>query len=100
MPDIEVTQQQMYSLLLTIHKDVIELKGDMRQQRETVADHEARLRAIEGEEDVTRRVTDMENDIKAIRQEVEDLKRRVWAIPSASVLLAAAAIILTIVRTF
>lgn len=100
MTDVVITTQQMYTLLLEIDRKVTQLGTETATQTERIIDHEDRLREIEDQEDVGRRVTEMEDDIKAIRQELEDLKRRVWAIPSASVIIAAVAVVITIARTF
>jgi hypothetical protein len=42
----------------------------------------------------------MEEDVKAIRAELESMKLKVYSIPGASVAIAAAAVIITLVRTF
>lgn len=93
MSEIVITTEEMYRLLLSIDAKVSAMAATMDTLDERVADHEARLRTIESKEDLARRVTEMERGLK-------DLQRRVWALPSAATVIAAAAIILTIVRTY
>lgn len=97
---VTITTQQMYELLLEVDRKVTGMVAEHRSQATRLNDHEERLRAIEAEEDLSRRIGDLEADIKAMTAQLEDMKRRLWAIPSASVIIAAAAIILTIVRTY
>lgn len=99
-PGITVSMQDMYSLLLKIDRNLTQLTATVGTQATTIIDHEARLRSIEQAADDGARVTAMEEDVKAIRMELEGLKRKVYAIPSAASALAAAALILTVVRTF
>lgn len=90
-----VSPEQMYALLLEVRDNVVGIKGQVGVQTTSIADHEARLRAIESEEDSTRRITQMEHDVRAIRSELESIKRKVYAIPSASVVVAFAALVLS-----
>jgi len=94
---VNITAEQMYSLLLDIDRKVSGLVRDTANQEVKLADHEERLRAIESEEDQGRRVSEMEADVKAIRSELEEIKRRVWAIPSAGIIISLTAVVLTIV---
>lgn len=100
MSEITITTQQMYDLLLKVDRTLTQAVTDLRATGTTVADHEARIRAIEAEEDVSRRLTEMEETIKVMSSQIEDLKRRLYAIPGASVLIALAAIGITLVRTY
>lgn len=75
MSDIVVSPQQMYDLLVKIDRTVTELSARHDQQRDQIADHESRIRAIEAEEDFTRR-------FQSLEASVEQLKQRVWAFPS------------------
>jgi len=100
MPNVEITPQQMYDLLLTIDRKVTQMGADQIVQASKLADHEDRLRAIEAEEDMTRRLESMEADMKDLLEQVRGLQRKVWAIPSATAIIAAAAVVLTLVRTY
>jgi len=100
MSEITITTQQMYDLLLKVDRTLTQAVADLKATGTTVADHEGRLRAIEAEEDVSRRLGEMEDTIKAMSQQIEELKRRAYAVPGASVLIALAAIVLTLVRTY
>ena len=75
MSEIVVTPQQMYELLVKIDRAVTGLSARHDQQRDQIADHESRIRAIEAEEDFSRR-------FQSLELSVEELKRRVWAFPS------------------
>jgi chromosome segregation ATPase len=97
---VTITQQQMYELLLKVDRTVTALSQTHTQQSQQLADHEGRLRAIEAEEDLSRRIAELEADIKGMSSQMEEMKRRLWAIPGASVLIAAAAVVLTVVRTY
>ena len=100
MPNVEITPQQMYDLLLTIDRKVTQMGADQIVQASKLADHEDRLRAIEAEEDMTRRLESMEADMKDLLEQVRGLQRKVWAIPSATAIIAAAAVVLTLVRPY
>lgn len=90
---VVVTQARIYELLLGIDSSVKLLTADVVTARATITDHEQRLREIEQREDLSRRVAEMERTVKSLQQ-------RVWAIPSASVLIAAAALSVTLIRVF
>lgn len=100
MSEVVVTTQQMYELLLEVKDTVTAIAKDVEVAGQMVSDHEHRIREIEQREDMSRRVTDMEEDVKAIRAELEAMKKKLWAIPSASALIAGAAIILTLITMF
>lgn len=100
MSEVTITPQQMYDLLLQVDRKVTAMVAEQRVASDKLADHEERLRVLEGEEDFSRRIGDLEADIKAMSQQMEDMKKRLWAIPGASVFIAAAAVIITLVRTF
>ena len=95
-----ITSQQMYELLLQVDRKVTAMSQQHQTQASRISDHEERLRNIEAEEDLSRRIGDLETDIKAMSAQMEDMKRRLWAIPGASAVIAAAAVILTLVRTY
>lgn len=97
---VTITTQQMYELLLQVDRKVTSMGAQHTAQARQLSDHEDRLRSIESEGDLTRRIGDLESDIKAMAAQLEEVKKRLWAIPGASVLIAAAAIVLTIVRTY
>lgn len=100
MSSIEITGQQMYDLLLSIDRKVTAMAQAQESHDRQLADHEGRLRVIESEEDVSARLERMEVDMRDLLEQVRGLQRKVWAIPSATALIAAAAIILTLVRTY
>lgn len=100
MSEVVITTQQMYDLLLKVDRTLTQAVTDLRATAATVSDHETRLRSIESEEDVSRRLGEMEKQIEAMSQQIEELKRRAYAVPGASVLIALAAIVLTLIRTY
>lgn len=100
MSEVIVTTQQMYDLLLKVDRTLTQAVTDLKATTATVSDHESRLRSIESEEDVSRRLGEMEKQIEAMSQQIEELKRRAYAVPGASVLIALAAIVLTLIRTY
>ena len=97
---VNVSMQEMYSLLLKIDRNLSTLTTTVGTQATTLIDHEARLRQIEQAADNGLRVTAMEEDVKAIRAELEGMKKKVYALPSLASAVAAGALILTLVRTF
>lgn len=97
---VTITSQQMYELLLQVDRKVTAMSQQHQTQASQISDHEDRLRAIEAEEDLGRRITDLETDIKSMSAQMEDMKKRLWAIPGASAVIAAAAVVLTLVRTY
>lgn len=100
MSEVTITPQQMYELLLQIDRKVTAMGEQHRLQSSQLADHEERLRNIESQEDLSRRIGDLETDIKSMTAQMEEMKRRLWAIPGASAVIAAAAVVLTLVRTY
>lgn len=100
MSNVEITPQQMYELLLQVDRKVTAMGEQHTAQSRQLSDHEDRLRMIEAEGDLSRRIADLEGDIKTMSQQMEDMKKRLWAIPGASAIIAAAAVILTLVRTY
>ena len=100
MSSIEITGQQMYDLLLTIDRKVTAMAQAQESHDRQLADHEGRLRVIESEEDVSARLERMEVDMRDLLEQIRGLQRKVWAIPSATAIIAAAAVVLTLVRTF
>lgn len=100
MSNVEITPQQMYELLLQVDRKVTAMAEQHKLQASQLADHEDRLRVIEAEEDLSRRIADLEGDIKTMSQQMEDMKKRLWAIPGASAVIAGAAVVLTLVRTY
>lgn len=100
MSNVEITPQQMYELLLQVDRKVTAMAEQHRLQATQLADHEERLRSIEAEGDLSRRIVELEADIKAMSAQMEEMKKRLWAIPGASAIIAAAAVVLTLVRTY
>ena len=95
---VTVTTADMYALLLKMDVTLTRLDGIVTQQAATLTDHESRLRRMESDGLSERRVESMEEDVRAIRSDLEGLKRKVYAIPSASAAVAAAALIITLIR--
>jgi hypothetical protein len=91
MSDIVVTTEQMYQLLVKIDRTVTALQSAHNSQSQVIQDHEARIRAIEAEEDLSRRLA-------VIEGHVAELQRKVWAIPSAATVIALAALVITFTR--
>lgn len=87
-----VTQQAMYELLQRIDGTLRTLVAEHDQHTRIIGDHEDRLRRVEAEGNITRRLDQQETDLEAVQ-------RRVWAIPSAATVIAAAALIVTLIRT-
>lgn len=88
---ITVTTEQMYGLLVKIEQRLISMSASLENLDERVADHEARLRTIESKEDLARRTL-------VIEGKVDELQKRVWAIPSASALIALIALVITLAK--
>lgn len=86
---VVITTRDIYDMLVNVKAAV----DSMAPLPARVSDHEERLREIEAREDLTRRVGQMESQLG-------ELQRKVWAIPGASAVIAAAALVLTLVRTF
>ena len=99
-PGVSVSLDEMYRLLLSIDHKVTTLTGSAASLLSITTDHETRLRGLEQAADNGGRVTAMEDDVKAIRTDLEGLKRKVYAIPGASVLIAAAAVVITLIRNY
>lgn len=100
MSDVVITQQDIYDLLLDVKTTVSTLVTERSQDANRLNDHEERIRDIEAREDLSRRVTELEAFNKALISQVEDIKRRVWAIPGASVVIAGSVLIFTLIRTY
>ena len=91
MSDVVVTTEQMYQLLVKIDRTVTALQSAHNSQSQVIQDHEARIRAIEAEEDLARRTL-------VIEGKIDELQKRVWAIPSASALIALIALVITLAK--
>lgn len=92
MSDVVVSTEQMYQLLVKIDRTVTALSAQNDSQSQVLQDHESRIRAIEAEEDLSRRLA-------VIEAHVAELQRKVWAIPSAATVIALAALIITFSRS-
>ncbi|MFM1964893.1 MAG: hypothetical protein RL134_618 [Actinomycetota bacterium] len=99
-PGVNVSLDEMYRLLLQVDHKVTTLTTSAAATQVSLTDHESRIRAIEAAADNGLRVTAMEEDVKAIRAELESMKVKVYSIPGASVVIATAAVVLTLIRTF
>jgi hypothetical protein len=89
MPDpdgVVVTTATMYGLLLSMDHKLNTLQAEVSGGALTIRDHETRIREIEAREDLTRRVGEIEVNLKAIQQ-------RLWAFPSLAGLIAAVALV-------
>lgn len=95
---IVVTQQDMYNLLQKVDRTVSGMSLAHAQQAARLDDHESRIRAIEAEEDLSRRITQIESALEALRAQIAELQRRVWAIPSAATLIALASVVIAFTR--
>ncbi len=98
--EVAVSLEDMYRLLVAIDSKVTTLTLNVANSQIVEKDHEQRIRELEHARLSEQRVTAMEDDVKAIRGELEALKTKVYAIPGASVLIAAVAVVLTLIRTF
>ena len=83
---VVVTQAHIYELLLGLDSKVSAIIAKVDDGAETIRDHETRIREIEAREDLTRRVGEIEVNLKAIQQ-------RLWAFPSLAGLIAAVALV-------
>ena len=97
-PGVNVSLDDMYRLLLNVDHKVTTLTTSAASTQIAISDHESRIRVIEAAADNGLRVTAMEDDVKAIRAELESMKVKVYAIPGASVVIAAIAVVLTLAR--
>lgn len=101
MPDgIQISIEEMYRLLIKIDGTVSALAESRSSQGKTLDDHEERLRVIEQAEDQTRRLAALEASDARFRSDLDAIKVRVYAIPGAGLLVALAAVVITLVRTF
>lgn len=98
--EVAISLEDMYRLLIKIDSTVSTLALTVQNAGIVQKDHEQRIRDLEQARLSESRVTAMEEDVKAIRGELEGIKRKVYAIPSAAAAIAAGALILTLVRTF
>lgn len=95
---VNVSIQTMYELLIEVRDQVVATNHSVNNLSGSIVDHEARLRALEAEEDNGHRVERIEQDLVAIRTDLEAVQRRLWAIPSAATVIAAAALLITLIR--
>ncbi len=95
---VNVSSQQMYDLLLKIDRNLTQLTSTVGTQSSTLIDHETRLRAVAAAEPNGVRVAAVEGDVAAIREDLDGLKKKVYAIPSLSAAVAAAALVITLIR--
>ncbi len=93
---ITVTLDQMWELLQRIDRTVLQSVLAHDAYTRDLLDHEERLRVLEGHADLTYRVGELESATRDQQQQLEDLKRRVWAIPTIASIAAVVAIALGI----
>ena len=87
--DILVTQEEMYKLLLEVRDSV----RDLATLPKDLADHEARIRLMESQVDQIRKV-------HALETRLTNIERKVWALPSAATVIAAASLIVVLITKF
>jgi len=95
-----VTSGEIYKVLLEVKSTCDTLVQEHKQDTRLLNDHEERIRDIEAREDLSRRVAALETASAQRDVVLEDIKRRVWAIPGASVLISAAVLIFALVRAY
>ena len=95
-----VTTTQMYALLLSMNQTLSEVRTEVSSGAVTVRDHETRIREIEQREDLTRRVTEMESALARQSEQIDGLKRLLYALPSVAVLTAIVAIVVSLSDKF
>lgn len=93
---VVVTTTQMYQLLQTIDHKLTTLTIEVAGGASTIRDHEARLREIEAREDHSRRLAEIEARQHELSENIDNIKRLTYAIPSMAVLASVVAIILAI----
>lgn len=99
MPEgVSISLEDMYRLLVKVDAMVTTLTASVGNTSTTVADHEQRLRELESTRIEEARLTAMEEDVKAIRADLESMKRKVYAIPSASAAVAVATLVIVLIR--
>lgn len=95
---VTITSADMYALLVKMDHTLTRLDGAVSAQQVVIADHEVRLRHVEADALNEKRVESMEADVRAIRDELESMKRKLYAIPSAASAVAVAALVITLIR--
>lgn len=98
--EVAISLEDMYRLLIKIDSGLSNLALTVQNAGVIQKDHEQRIRDLEQQRLSETRVTAMEDDVKAIRAELEAMKSKVYAIPGASVVIAAAALVFTLIRMF
>lgn len=98
--EVAVSLEDMYRLLVAIDSKVTTLSITVQNAGTVQRDHEQRIRDLEAARTSESRIAAMEENVAAIRAEQESMKRRLYAVPSASVVIAAAAVVITLIRTF
>lgn len=91
-----ITQREIYNL-------VVEVRDDVRAMKEVptdLASLEIRVREIEQRENLSRRVETTEAELNDMRDDIQDLQRKVWAIPGASVVISGAALAVVLITKF
>jgi hypothetical protein len=89
---ITVTLDQMWELLQSIEHSLLRALATHESYTHDLIDHEDRLRLLEARSDVAYRVGELEAMTRHQQQQLEELRRRVWAIPTAATLAAVVAI--------
>ena len=95
---VTITSADMYALLVKMDHTLTRLDTAVTAQAATLADHETRIRQVESDGLNEKRVEAMETNVQAIRDELESMKRKLYAIPSAASAVAVAALVITLVR--
>jgi hypothetical protein len=89
---VTVTLDQMWQLLQSIEHTVLQSLAAHESYSHELIDHEERLRLLESRSDVAYRVGELEAMTRRQQQQLDELRRRVWAIPTAASLAAVVAI--------
>lgn len=94
---VNISLEEMYRLLLSIDAKVTALSTDSHNSVRVLGDHEQRLRELEAAQNAAT-MEQMESNVVRIMDDVESLKKRVYAVPAASAVIAGAALVITLVR--
>ena len=95
---VVVTQAAMYALLLKIDSQLAVLASEHAGHTRALDDHEERLRRVEAEGNITRRLDGIVKRLDAQEMDLEAVQRRVWALPGVAAVAAIVAIVVAIVR--
>ena len=92
-PVVKVTLPTIYNAVLETKDAVAALRLERAADAAAISDHEDRIRLIESRENLTAQVAELRADVK-------NLQRRVWALPSLGVVIAAGSLLVVLIKTF